>query len=190
MSKVMTLDLREAAHDHLLMHYTRNGAFGPGRQELVVLERGEGPYVFDTEGNRYFDALSALFCSQLGYSYGEELASAAAAQMARLPFATTWGFAHPAAVQLAERLAQLAPSGLDHVFFTSGGAESVESAWKIARLYHVDASTVRIYLLPALRAIKISFPRPTAQGGVHDRDLHAGQQHVPLLSLHLLSDSP
>jgi adenosylmethionine-8-amino-7-oxononanoate aminotransferase len=129
-------DLREAAHEHLLMHFTRNGAFGPGRQPLIVLERGEGPYVFDTSGNRYFDALSALFCSQLGYSYGEELAAAAAAQMARLPFATTWGMAHPAALELADRLSQLAPPGLGHVFFTSGGAESVESAWKLTRLYH------------------------------------------------------
>jgi len=130
------LELEEAAHEHLLMHFTRNGAFGPGRQPVIVLERGEGPYVFDTHGNRYFDALSALFCSQLGYSYGEELAAAAATQMARLPFATTWGMAHPTAVELADRLAQLAPPGLGHVFFTSGGAESVESAWKLARLYH------------------------------------------------------
>lgn len=129
-------DLGEVAHEHLLMHFTRNGAFGPGRQPVLVLERGEGPYVFDTDGNRYFDALSALFCSQLGYSYGEELAAAAAAQMARLPFATTWSMAHPAAVELADRLSQLAPPGLGHVFFTSGGAESVESAWKLARLYH------------------------------------------------------
>jgi hypothetical protein len=59
----------------------------------------------------------------------------------------------------------------------------------IASLYHVDASTVRIYEMPDLRAIKISFPRPTSQGGIHDRDLHAGQQHVPLLSLHLLHDT-
>jgi adenosylmethionine-8-amino-7-oxononanoate aminotransferase len=72
----------------------------------------------------------------LGYSYGEELSAAAAAQMAKLPFATTWSMAHPAAVELADRLAQLSPPGLDHVFFTSGGAESVESAWKLARLYH------------------------------------------------------
>jgi adenosylmethionine-8-amino-7-oxononanoate aminotransferase len=129
-------DLQEEALQHLLMHFTRHGAFGPGRQELVVLERGEGPYVFDTHGNRYFDALSALFCSQLGYSYGEELAAAAVEQMARLPFATTWSFAHPAAVALAERLSRLAPPGLGHVFFTSGGAESVESAWKLVRLYH------------------------------------------------------
>ena len=65
-------------------------------------------------------------------------------------------------------------------------APGVVTVETIARLYHVDASTVRIYRMPALRAVKISFPRPTAQGGIHDRDLHAGQQHVPLLSLHLL----
>ena len=130
------MDLEEVAHEHLLMHFTRNGAFGPGRQPVLVLERGEGPYVFDTHGNRYFDALSALFCSQLGYSYGEELAAAAAAQMAKLPFSTIWSMSHPTAVELSERLAELAPPGLGHVFFTGGGAESVESAWKLARLYH------------------------------------------------------
>ena len=130
-------DLAEAAHEHLLMHYSRNGAFGPGRRDVIVLERGEGPYVFDTHGNRYFDALSALFCSQIGYSYGEELAAAAVAQMAKLPFATNWSFAHPASIELAERLSELAPPGLGHVFFTGGGAESVESAWKIGRLHHV-----------------------------------------------------
>jgi adenosylmethionine-8-amino-7-oxononanoate aminotransferase len=130
------MELEEVAHEHLLMHFTRNGAFGPGRQPVLVLERGEGPYVFDTHGNRYFDALSALFCSQLGYSYGEELAAAAAAQMAKLPFSTIWSMSHPAAVELSERLAELAPPGLGHVFYTGGGAESVESAWKLARLYH------------------------------------------------------
>jgi adenosylmethionine-8-amino-7-oxononanoate aminotransferase len=130
------MELEEVAHEHLLMHFTRNGAFGPGRQPVLVLERGEGPYVFDTHGNRYFDALSALFCSQLGYSYGEELAAAAAAQMAKLPFSTVWSMSHPAAVELSARLAELAPPGLGHVFYTGGGAESVESAWKIARLYH------------------------------------------------------
>src|SRR5947209_15266109 len=131
------LELEQAAHEHLLMHYTRNGAFGPGRKPVIVLKRGEGPYVFDTHGRRYFDALSALFCSQLGYSYGQEMTAAAITQMAKLPFATTWGFAHPAAVELAERLSSLAPPGLGHVFFTSGGSESVESAWKLAPLHYV-----------------------------------------------------
>jgi hypothetical protein len=65
-------------------------------------------------------------------------------------------------------------------------ASKIISVQTIASVYHVDASTVRIYEMPDLRAIKISFPRPTAQGGIHDRDLHAGQQHVPLRSLQLV----
>jgi hypothetical protein len=72
--------------------------------------------------------------------------------------------------------------------YRSVAAPNVVTVESIARLYHVDASTVRIYRLPTLRVIKISFPRPKAQGGIHDRDLHAGQQHVPLLSLQLPDD--
>jgi hypothetical protein len=68
-------------------------------------------------------------------------------------------------------------------------APNVITVETVANLYHLDASTVRIYEMPALRAIKISFPRPTSQGGIHDRDLHAGQQHVPLLTLPLDHDT-
>jgi adenosylmethionine-8-amino-7-oxononanoate aminotransferase len=125
--------LQQAARDHLLLHFSRNGSPDP----LLVLERGEGPYVFDTEGNRYLDGLSSLFCAQLGYSYGEELASVAGAQLQQLAFSTVWGTAHPAAIELAETLAELMPGDLDHVFFTSGGSESVEAAWKLVRQYHV-----------------------------------------------------
>jgi adenosylmethionine-8-amino-7-oxononanoate aminotransferase len=102
-----------------------------------VLERGEGPYVFDTKGKRYIDALSSLFCSQIGYSYGEEMASAAAAQLTTLAFNTNWATAHPAAIELAERLAELAPGDLNRVFFTSGGSESVEAAWKLVREHYL-----------------------------------------------------
>ena len=53
----------------------------------------------------------------------------------------------------------------------------------VARLYRVDASTVRLFVVPSLRVIKVSFPRPQVQGGLRDRDMHAGQQHVPLAQL-------
>ncbi len=129
--------LQRAAHEHLLLHFTRNGAFGPGGRELPVFERGEGPYVFDTNGRRYLDALSSLFCSQLGYSYGGEMAQVAGEQLQRLAFNTNWGTAHPASIELAERLAGLAPDGIERVFFTSGGSEAVETAWKLARQYHL-----------------------------------------------------
>ena len=122
---------------HLLLHFARNGAFGPGGAELLVLERGEGVYVFDSRGRRHLDGLSGLFCAQLGYSFGEEMAVVAREQLARLPFATNWGVAHPPAIELAARLADIAPAGLEHVFFTNGGSESVEAAWKLVRQYHL-----------------------------------------------------
>jgi hypothetical protein len=55
----------------------------------------------------------------------------------------------------------------------------------IARLYQVDPESISIYRLASIRVVKISFPRPVAQGGVRDRDMHAGQQHVPLAQLPL-----
>lgn len=129
--------LQERAHRHLLMHFTRNGAYGPGGAELLVLERGEGPYVFDTEGRRYFDGLSSLFCSQIGYSHGEEMAAVAAEQLTTLAFNTNWGTAHPPAIELAEAIAERAPGDLNRVFLTNGGSESVEAAWKIVRQCHI-----------------------------------------------------
>ena len=104
-----------------------------------MLEHGDGPYVFDTHGRRYLDALSTLFCSQLGWSYRAEFGAVAAEQLERLAFASNWAMAHPSSVELAERVAELAPPGLDRVFFTSGGSESVEAAWKIVRHHHLGS---------------------------------------------------
>jgi adenosylmethionine-8-amino-7-oxononanoate aminotransferase len=129
--------LQQAARDHLLLHLARNGAYDDPGTELLVLDRAEGVRVYDTTGREYIDALSCLFCAQIGYSYGAEMAEAAADQLRRLPFNTNWNTAHPAAIDLAAKLAELAPAGLDHVFFTGGGSEAVETAWKLARQYHV-----------------------------------------------------
>lgn len=129
--------LLDREQDHRLLHFSRNGAYGPGGTELLVLDRGEGPYVVDTKGRRHLDGLSSLFCCQLGYSYGEEMAAVVAEQFARLAFNTNWGTAHPAALELAAKVADLAPNGLEHVFFTCGGSESVEAAWKLVRQYHL-----------------------------------------------------
>jgi adenosylmethionine-8-amino-7-oxononanoate aminotransferase len=77
-------ELQQSAREHLLLHFTRHqAAFA---SELLVLDRGEGPYVFDTQGRRYIDALSSLFCCQIGYSHGEEMVSAIADQLPRLAF--------------------------------------------------------------------------------------------------------
>jgi adenosylmethionine-8-amino-7-oxononanoate aminotransferase len=130
-------DLLRDAHEHLLLHFARNGDIEASADGLLVLDRGEGPYVFDIDGERYFDALSCLFCAQIGYSYGEEMAAASAGQLTRLAFNTNWATAHPPAIELATRLAALAPGEINKAFFTSGGSEAVEAAWKIARQFHI-----------------------------------------------------
>jgi adenosylmethionine-8-amino-7-oxononanoate aminotransferase len=139
--------------EHLLFHFARNGPLHRGESELLVFERGDGVYVIDSQGRRHFDGLSTLYCSQLGYGFGEEMAEAAREQLTALPFATNWGVSHPAALELSDRLAELAPESLNRVFFTSGGSDSVEAAWKIVRQYHlVNSQPQRMKVIARDRA--------------------------------------
>jgi hypothetical protein len=126
--------LARAAADHLWLHFSRLS--GEPGSELTVIERGEGAYVWDSEGRRYLDGLAGLFVVQVGHGR-QELADAAAAQAAKLGYFPLWTYAHPTAVELAARLAAKAPGDLNRVFFTTGGSEAVESAWKLARQYFV-----------------------------------------------------
>jgi adenosylmethionine-8-amino-7-oxononanoate aminotransferase len=126
-------DLQELARRHLWMHFTRMGAYA--EHEVPIIVRGEGCYVYDEHGKRYLDGLSALFCVNAGHGRAE-LGEAAARQARELGFYTNWSYAHPRAIELAARVASLAPGDLNRVFFTSGGSEAVESALKLARGYH------------------------------------------------------
>jgi adenosylmethionine-8-amino-7-oxononanoate aminotransferase len=105
-------------------------------EDIPVIVRGEGSHVYDDNGNRYIDGLSGLYCLNLGHSHGEELGAKAAAQMSTLPYTSNWTVAHPPAIELAAKLAEIAPDGFERAFFTSGGAEAVESAYKMAVQYH------------------------------------------------------
>ncbi len=125
---------RQRARRHLLPHFTRGDAWR--RDGLVVIDRGEGCYVWDTDGNRYLDGLSGLFCTNLGHGR-HDLTASAAKQMDRLPFYPNWSFAHPASVEAASEIAAVAPGGLDRVFFVNSGSEAIESALKLARCYHL-----------------------------------------------------
>jgi adenosylmethionine-8-amino-7-oxononanoate aminotransferase len=124
--------LQQAARDHLWMHFTRHSTYDTN--EVPVIVRGEGPYIYDSHGKRYLDALGGLFVSQLGHGR-TELAEAAAKQASELAFMPLWSYAHPQAIKLAERIADYAPGDLNRVFFTSGGGEAVETAWKLAKNY-------------------------------------------------------
>src|SRR5437660_1058430 len=125
--------LQELAKRHLWMHFTRMSAYAD--HEVPIITRGEGCYVFDEHGNRYLDGLSALFCVNIGHGRAD-VAQAGADQARELGFYTTWSYAHPRAIELAARVASLAPGDLNRVFFTSGGSEAVESALKLARQVH------------------------------------------------------
>jgi adenosylmethionine-8-amino-7-oxononanoate aminotransferase len=126
-------DLQTAARDHLWMHFTRHSTYETGG-EVPMIVRGDGAYIYDDKGKRYLDGLAGLFVVQAGHGR-QELAEAAAKQAAELAFFPLWSYAHPKAVELAERLANEAPGDLNRVFFSSGGGESVESAWKLAKQF-------------------------------------------------------
>jgi adenosylmethionine-8-amino-7-oxononanoate aminotransferase len=96
--------------------------------------KGEGHKIWDSHGREYVDGLAGLFVVQVGHGR-EELAEAAARQARELAFFPLWSFAHPRAVELADRIASMAPGDLNRVFFTTGGGEAVESAWKLAKQY-------------------------------------------------------
>jgi adenosylmethionine-8-amino-7-oxononanoate aminotransferase len=126
-------ELQELAKRHLWMHFTRMGAFAD--KDVPIITRGEGCHVYDQHDKRYLDGLAALFCVNIGHGRAD-VAQAGADQGAELGFFTNWSSAHPRSVELAARIAGLAPGDLNRVFFTSGGSEAVESALKLCRQYH------------------------------------------------------
>src|SRR5947209_1471908 len=129
-----TSSYQELARRHLWLHFARMGAYDEAH-EVPVITRGEGVYVYDEHDRRYLDGLSALFCVNAGHGRGD-IAQAGADQARELGFFTNWSYAHPRAIELAAKVASLAPGDLNRVFFTSGGSEAVESAIKVARQYH------------------------------------------------------
>jgi adenosylmethionine-8-amino-7-oxononanoate aminotransferase len=172
--------LQELARRHLWLHFSRLGAFAD--HDIPMFVRGEGVHLFDDTGKRYLDGLSGLFVVQIGHGR-RELAEAAAAQAERLAYYPIWSAAHPAAVELAARLAALAPADLNRVFFTTGGSEAVESAWKLARAYFrtigqpartkviartlaYHGTTMGALSITGLPAIKTAF-EPLVPGTVH-----------------------
>lgn len=126
-------ELQQKAKDHLWMHFTRQSGMENGNGVPIIV-KGEGHHIWDSRGKKYIDGLSGLFVVNAGHGR-KRLAEVAAKQAEELAFFPLWSYAHPAAIELADRLADYAPADLNRVFFSTGGGEAVETAFKLAKYY-------------------------------------------------------
>ena len=124
--------LQEKDHRHLWHPFTQMQEWFA--EELLIIERGEGNYLIDIDGNRYLDGVSSLWCNVHGHGR-REIDEAIIAQLQRMAHSTLLGLSHPTAIVLAERLVQIAPAGLTKVFYSDNGATAVEVALKMAFQY-------------------------------------------------------
>jgi adenosylmethionine-8-amino-7-oxononanoate aminotransferase len=118
--------------EHLWHPFTQMQGFR--REDLLIIDRGQGSWLYDLEGRRYLDGVSSLWCNVHGHRRAE-LDQAIREQLDRVAHSTLLGLAHPAAIALARRLAAIAPPGLTKVFFSDNGSTAVEAALKIAFQY-------------------------------------------------------
>ncbi|MDX9686456.1 aspartate aminotransferase family protein [Halopseudomonas formosensis] len=132
-SPLATQPLSQAADlDSFWMPFTANRQF---KARPRMLQSAEGLYYTDVQGRQILDGTAGLWCCNAGHGR-REIAEAVSRQISQMDFAPTFQMGHPLPFELAERLAEIAPAGLNRVFFTNSGSESVDTALKIALAYH------------------------------------------------------
>jgi putrescine aminotransferase len=139
MSDLAALDLAHLIHPHAVVGQAK---------APVVFVRGRGARLWDADGNEYVDGTCGLWVCPIGHGR-TELAEAASRQMEELEYyASFWEFSNQPSIELGARLADLAPPGLDRVFFTNGGSEGTETAFKLVRLaWHAQGAPERTVIL-------------------------------------------
>jgi len=105
------------------------------RNSRTIIGESDGIYVYDTDGNRLIDGPAGMWCVNIGHGR-KEMADAIAEQALRMPYYSPWSIGTPPAAQLADKLAELSPGDLDHVFFTTGGSTAVDSALRFVMFYN------------------------------------------------------
>ena len=141
--------LSRDALDSFWMPFTANRQF---KAKPRLLSRASGMHYFTPDGRQILDSVAGLWCVNAGHGRSE-ITEAVARQLANLDFAPTFQMAHPLAFELANALARIAPAGLDRVFFTNSGSESVDTALKIALAYHrIRGDAARTKLIGRERA--------------------------------------
>jgi adenosylmethionine-8-amino-7-oxononanoate aminotransferase len=129
----MRTEIARLDQDHLWHPFTQQQ--GWAEEEPLVIERGEGCYLIDAEGNRYLDGHSSLWCNVHGHCH-PVIDEAIREQIDRVSHSTMLGLSHPGAAELAARLVAIAPPGLSRVFYSDSGATAAEIALKMAFQYH------------------------------------------------------
>ncbi len=113
---------------------------GLNAKGVRVITKAHGVYLWDSEGEKLLDGMAGLWCVNLGYSR-KELADAAVRQMMQLPYYNTFfQTTHPPAVMLAQKLAQIAPDGVNHVFYSGSGSEANELALRMLKAFIIMPS--------------------------------------------------
>lgn len=127
-----TTHATDTSLDAQWMPFTPNRAF---KHAPRLLARAKGMFYWDVDGRKILDATSGLWCVNAGHCR-ETIVEAIANQAGEMDYATAFNMGHPLAFQLADKLAAITPKGLDRIFFTGSGSESVDTALKIALAYH------------------------------------------------------
>ena len=128
------MDEQNRSMDSFWMPFTGNRAF---KKNPRLVERAEGMYYYKPDGQKVLDMIAGLWCCNAGHGH-PKIVEAIQAQAAKMDYAPHFGFGHQAAFEAAETLAALAPEGMNHVFFTNSGSESVDTALKIALAYQKE----------------------------------------------------
>jgi beta-alanine--pyruvate transaminase len=167
----------------LWLPFTANRAF---RRAPRMLARAQGMYFYDESGRALLDTCSGLWCVNAGHGRGE-IADAIRAAADTLDYAPTFQFGHPAAFEIATRIAELAPAGLEHVFFVNSGSEAVDAALKIARGYfHKVGEAQRFRLIGRERGYHGASLAGISVGGIDNNRRYFGpllpgtDDHLPL----------
>jgi len=181
-NRLQTDQIQELDAQHHLHPFSNHQSLRANGPRVIV--RGEGAYIFDSEGNRILDGMAGLWTTNVGYG-NRELADAAHAQMIELPFYNTFfRTTHPPVVALSRKLAELAPANINRVFYGSSGSESNDTAIRLARHYWVlKGEPKRRIIISRRNAYHGSTIASGSMGGMthvhhHSYPLYEGFRHV------------
>ncbi len=181
-NRLQTAQLRDLDARHHLHPFSNHKTLRASGSRVIV--KGEGAYIFDSEGKRILDGMAGLWTTNVGYGR-KELADVAYAQMMELPFYNTFfKTTHPPVVELSRKIAEIAPANLNQVFFGSSGSESNDTAIRLIRHYWVlKGEPKRRIIISRKNAYHGSTIAAGSMGGMshvhqHSYPVYEGFRHV------------